>query len=215
MLRRWRTKEFQRHHAVRRTAGAGGTADTVDELLAAPPAAWRRNCPAWSKTRRGCRMSPQRAAAIARRRCAFSGLACLGRPPVCAQKAAGPAKKAAARVAELKELLDRYNYRYHALDDPEVPDAEYDRLMLELRALETQHPELLSAGFAHATRGCGSGRRVRHREAPARHAVPGQCVQRGGSARLRSPHSGTSRAAGTGPLFGGTEIGRLGHQRAL
>ena len=42
-------------------------------------------------------------------------------------------------------MLDRYNYRYHALDDPEVPDAEYDRLMQELRALENQYPELLSA----------------------------------------------------------------------
>ncbi len=42
-------------------------------------------------------------------------------------------------------MLERYNYRYHALDDPEVPDAEYDRLMLELRALETQHPQLLTA----------------------------------------------------------------------
>jgi DNA ligase (NAD+) len=50
--------------------------------------------------------------------------------------------KAAVRAVKLKELLERYNYRYHALDDPEVPDAEYDRLMLELRALETQYPQL-------------------------------------------------------------------------
>ena len=50
--------------------------------------------------------------------------------------------KPAARAVKLKELLERYNYRYHALDDPEVPDAEYDRLMLELRALEAQYPEL-------------------------------------------------------------------------
>jgi DNA ligase (NAD+) len=63
---------------------------------------------------------------------------------MCAQKAAGPAKAAATRAAKLRDLLDRYNYRYHALDDPEVPDAEYDRLMLELRELETQHPELLT-----------------------------------------------------------------------
>lgn len=48
-------------------------------------------------------------------------------------------------MAALRELLDRYNYRYHALDDPEVPDAEYDRLMQELRALENKYPELLSA----------------------------------------------------------------------
>src|SRR6202790_1714883 len=63
---------------------------------------------------------------------------------MCAEKKGGAAKKAAARVLELKETLERYNYRYHALDDPEVPDAEYDRLMLELRALETQHPQLLT-----------------------------------------------------------------------
>ena len=42
-------------------------------------------------------------------------------------------------------MLERYNYRYHALDDPEVPDAQYDRLMLELRALETQYPELTTS----------------------------------------------------------------------
>ena len=61
-------------------------------------------------------------------------------------KQAGKSKRnAAARAAELRELLDRYNYRYHALDDPEVPDAEYDRLMLELRAIEAEHPSQLAA----------------------------------------------------------------------
>jgi DNA ligase (NAD+) len=63
---------------------------------------------------------------------------------MCARKAATPTDTAATRAAELRETLERYNYRYHALDDPEVPDAEYDKLMLELRALETQHPELLT-----------------------------------------------------------------------
>jgi DNA ligase (NAD+) len=61
-----------------------------------------------------------------------------------AKGGAGPARQAAARVAELKETLERYNYRYHALDDPEVPDAEYDKLMAELRALEAEHPQLLT-----------------------------------------------------------------------
>jgi DNA ligase (NAD+) len=63
---------------------------------------------------------------------------------MCAQMKGGATKKVAARLLKLKETLERYNYRYHALDDPEVPDAEYDRLMLELRALETQHPQLLT-----------------------------------------------------------------------
>jgi DNA ligase (NAD+) len=53
-------------------------------------------------------------------------------------------QKYAERAVELRTLLERYNYRYHALDDPEVPDAEYDRLMVELRTLESQHPDLIS-----------------------------------------------------------------------
>jgi DNA ligase (NAD+) len=69
---------------------------------------------------------------------------------VCAEKstpkqaAAHADKQAAARAEQLRELLERYNFRYHALDDPEVPDAEYDKLMVELRALETQFPHLLT-----------------------------------------------------------------------
>jgi DNA ligase (NAD+) len=62
---------------------------------------------------------------------------------VCAEKTTEPPQKAASRAAELRDVLERYNYRYHALDDPEVPDAEYDKLMLELRALEAQYPQLL------------------------------------------------------------------------
>jgi DNA ligase (NAD+) len=63
---------------------------------------------------------------------------------MCPQKTADSSKKTAARVKELKETLERYSHRYHALDDPEVPDSEYDRLMLELRALETQNPQFLT-----------------------------------------------------------------------
>ena len=48
------------------------------------------------------------------------------------------------RVKELTELLEKYNYEYYVLDNPSVSDAEYDRLMQELIALETQYPELLS-----------------------------------------------------------------------
>ena len=61
---------------------------------------------------------------------------------MCAQNSDEPPKKAAARAAQLRDLLERYNYRYHALDDPEVPDAEYDKLMAELRALEGEFPQL-------------------------------------------------------------------------
>src|SRR5690606_31537536 len=50
--------------------------------------------------------------------------------------------KPAARIAELRQLIDDANYRYHVLDDPDIPDIEYDRLMRELEALEAAHPAL-------------------------------------------------------------------------
>lgn len=53
-------------------------------------------------------------------------------------------KKTIAEVESLREQIRHHNYRYHVLDDPEVPDAEYDRLMRSLQALEAQHPELVS-----------------------------------------------------------------------
>jgi DNA ligase (NAD+) len=46
------------------------------------------------------------------------------------------------RAAQLREQLHHHNYRYHVLDDPEVADAEYDRLFDELKALEEEHAEL-------------------------------------------------------------------------
>ena len=50
----------------------------------------------------------------------------------------------AKRARELREQLDRYNYRYHVLDDPEVSDAEYDRQLRELIGIETQYPDLIT-----------------------------------------------------------------------
>ena len=49
-----------------------------------------------------------------------------------------------AQIEALKATLARYDYRYYVLDDPEVPDATYDRLMGELRALETAHPHCIT-----------------------------------------------------------------------
>ena len=48
----------------------------------------------------------------------------------------------ATRAGELRALLDHHAHRYHVLDDPEIPDAEYDRLFRELVELETEHPAL-------------------------------------------------------------------------
>ncbi|WP_102795219.1 NAD-dependent DNA ligase LigA [Bowmanella denitrificans] len=48
------------------------------------------------------------------------------------------------RLATLRAGLNEYNYQYYVLDAPTVPDAEYDRLMQELKALESQHPDLIT-----------------------------------------------------------------------
>ncbi len=50
-----------------------------------------------------------------------------------------------SRVASLREQIEAHNRAYHVLDAPTIPDAEYDRLMAELRELESRHPELASA----------------------------------------------------------------------
>ena len=48
------------------------------------------------------------------------------------------------RVNEITKLLEQYNYEYYVLDNPSVPDSEYDRLMNELIAIEKEHPELIT-----------------------------------------------------------------------
>jgi DNA ligase (NAD+) len=52
--------------------------------------------------------------------------------------------EAQQRAAELREQLAYHNYRYYVLDDPAIPDAEYDRLFRELQALEAQYPALVT-----------------------------------------------------------------------
>ena len=49
------------------------------------------------------------------------------------------------RINELRRLLDTYSYEYHVLDQPSVDDAVYDSLFGELKQLESQHPELITA----------------------------------------------------------------------
>jgi len=52
--------------------------------------------------------------------------------------------RVAARIAELRQKLEYHNYLYYVKDDPEISDAEYDRMFRELIELETAHPELAS-----------------------------------------------------------------------
>jgi DNA ligase (NAD+) len=88
---------------------------------------------------------------------------------------AGESKSAAKRAASLRDEINGHDHRYYVLNEPAVPDAEYDRLMKELRELEATHPEIVTAdsptqrvaGFA-ATE-----------FAEARHAIPMLSLENG------------------------------------
>jgi DNA ligase (NAD+) len=72
------------------------------------------------------------------------------------------------RVVELREQLRYHLYRYHVLDDPIVSDAEYDALIRELRAIETDHPELITPDSPTQRVGAPASEKF----AKVRHPVP-------------------------------------------
>ncbi|MBW0170720.1 MAG: NAD-dependent DNA ligase LigA [Hydrogenophaga sp.] len=74
----------------------------------------------------------------------------------------------AARAAELRAQLHHHAHRYYTLDDPEIPDAEYDKLFRELQSIEAAHPELLTSDSPTQR----VGGRVLEMFTPVRHAVP-------------------------------------------
>jgi len=61
-----------------------------------------------------------------------------------AAAASGVDAKTVARAQELREQLAHHSYRYYVLDDPEIGDDVYDRLLDELRAIEREHPQLIT-----------------------------------------------------------------------
>lgn len=74
----------------------------------------------------------------------------------------------AERAAELRTALHHHAHRYYVLDDPEIPDAEYDRLFQALQAIEEAHPELRTPD-SPTQRVIG---RVLDGFTPVQHAVP-------------------------------------------
>jgi DNA ligase (NAD+) len=74
----------------------------------------------------------------------------------------------AGRAAELRAQLHHHAHRYYTLDEPEIPDAEYDRLFRELQAIEAAHPELLTPDSP--TQRVGGA--ILKELVPVRHAVP-------------------------------------------
>ena len=74
----------------------------------------------------------------------------------------------AIRAAKLRQQLDDASYRYHVLDEPNIPDAEYDKLLRELDELEAAHPELATPDSP--TQRVGSAPSSKFAE--VRHAIP-------------------------------------------
>ena len=75
------------------------------------------------------------------------------------------ASKLRSELAELRRTIDAHNFSYHVLDNPTVPDAEYDRLMRRLQELEREHPELVTTDSPTQRVGAaqlGAFREIRH-----------------------------------------------------
>ena len=100
------------------------------------------------------------------------------------------------KAARLRKQIDHHNYRYYVLDSPEISDEEYDRLMLELKQIEDQYPELVTADSptqrvgaapvaAQERRVCRPGDVVDPRRGLAR----GGCPPRAASLRALSRHA--------------------------
>src|SRR5437870_2375211 len=82
---------------------------------------------------------------------------------------ATPTHEIRQRVEELRRELDDHNYRYYVLDQPSVSDAAYDALFNELKSLEEQFPELITADSPTQNVGAGF---VTTTFAPIRHRAP-------------------------------------------
>lgn len=85
-----------------------------------------------------------------------------------AQPSSPPPETALARAAALRAELNLHAHRYYVLDEPSIPDAEYDKLFRELQALEAAHPELQTPDSP--TQRVGGA--VLAGLTPVRHAVP-------------------------------------------
>src|SRR5579871_2439053 len=97
------------------------------------------------------------------------------------------------RYKQVVEQINRANYQYYVLDAPEIADAEYDQLMEELRAIESEHPELQSPDSP--TQRVGAGPAAQFAVVP--HGVPMLSLANAFTAdALRAWHERISRLLG-------------------
>ena len=103
----------------------------------------------------------------------------------------------AARAAELRDLLNRASIAYYVGEATIMDDAAYDTLYDELVAIETEHPELVTAGLADAARGRAALRQVPEGAAPVADGIARQGDDRRGDremGRRRAQAAGYGRA---------------------
>src|ERR1700751_4467495 len=77
-------------------------------------------------------------------------------------------EKLLTRVADLRHQIEEANYQYHVQDNPTLTDIEYDKLMIELQRIETEHPELVTPESPTQRVGAGPSQDVPQH----RHPVP-------------------------------------------
>src|SRR5918912_1456185 len=99
-----------------------------------------------------------------------------------------PEQTPEVRAAALRQQIEAANHAYYVLDNPSMADAEYDRLMQELRALETAHPELVTPESPTQRVGAAPSERF----APVRHRVP--MLSLGNAFSLEDLHAWYERA---------------------
>ena len=100
---------------------------------------------------------------------------------------------AAARAAALRAQLHHHAHRYYTLDDPEIPDAEYDRLFQELQALEATHPHLQTADSPTTLCPCSASGPSRTQAPVVRKLLTRGC-ERNWDWAMPIPQSGTSQS---------------------
>src|SRR5438067_13871213 len=99
----------------------------------------------------------------------------------------------AEQYKQLVETVNHHNHRYYVLDAPEIADAEYDRLLQQLREIETEHPELQSPDSPTQRVGAGPAAQF----AVVQHRVPMLSLANAFSAdALRAWHVRITRLAG-------------------
>ncbi len=103
----------------------------------------------------------------------------------CVPRRAATRGDLARDIEALRQQIDSHNYRYYVLDDPAVPDAEYDDLFRRLQALEAAHPELASRTSPTQRVGAAAGGPIRDGPPHLADALARQRDERGGVAGVR------------------------------